>query len=80
MSFISNHVPISKDRIYFGNKSHIKSRYALVGCNYTIKYIRNTAKLLLHMNNHITSCRLGGSSYKSDSHIYRCMGNKKQEP
>ena len=32
------------------------------------------------MNNHITSCRLGGSTDKFDSHVFYCMQNQIKEP
>ena len=34
-------------------------------CNYSTKYISKTVDLHSRMNNHITSCRLGGSMDKS---------------
>ena len=32
------------------------------------------------MNNHITSCRLGGSTDKFHNQMFYCMQNQKQEP
>ena len=47
--------------------------------NYSTTYIGKTVDLRSRMNNHITSCRLGGLTQKFDSHVFYCMQNQKQE-
>ena len=49
-------------------------------CNYSTTYIGKSVDLRSRMNNHITSCRLGGSTDKFDNHVFCCMQNQKQEP
>ena len=45
--------------------------------NYGSTYMSKPVDLHSYMNNHITSCRLGGSTGKFDSHIFYCMQNQK---
>ena len=47
---------------------------------YSTTYISKTVVLHSRMNNRITSCKLGGSTDKSENHIFYCMQNQKQEP
>ena len=47
--------------------------------NYSTTYIDKTIHLRSRMNNHITSCRLGGSTDKFDNHVFYCMQNQKQQ-
>ena len=61
----------SKNVIYF---------LKCTSCNYSTTYIGKTVDLRSRMNNHITSCRLGGSTDKFDNHVFYCMQNQKQEP
>ena len=49
-------------------------------CNYSTTYIGKTIDLRSRLNNHMTSCRLGGSTDNFDNHIFYCMQNQKQEP
>ena len=49
-------------------------------CNYSTTYIGKSVDLRSRMNNHITSCSLGGSTDKFDNHVFCCMQNQKQEP
>ena len=48
-------------------------------CNYSTTYIGKTIDLRSRVNNHITSCRLGGSTDKFDNHVFYCMQNQKQQ-
>ena len=47
--------------------------------NYSTTYIAKTIDLRSRMNNHITSCRVGGSTDKFDNHVFYCMQNQKQQ-
>ena len=70
--YIRSHITCqSKNVIYFLKCS---------SCNYSTTYIDKTVDLHSRMNNYITSCRLGGSTDKFDSHVFYCMQKKKREP
>ena len=57
-----------------------KCNYLLdyTSCNYATSLTVKTVALFSCKNNHITSCRLGGSTNKSDNHIFYCVQYQKQ--
>ena len=56
----------SKNVIYFLKCS---------SCNYSTTYIGKAVDLRSRMNNHITSCRFGGSTDKFDNYVFYYMQN-----
>ena len=70
--YIRSHITChSKNVIYF---------LKCTSCNYSTTYIGKTVGLRSRVNNHISSCRLGGSRGKFHNHVFYWMQNQKQEP